>query len=217
MPIPTKPWKSIGMDFSGPYPEVHGYNYILVVICCMMNMVHLIPTRTDMTVRDIAELYVKEIVRLHSLPESIVLDRDAKFTSIFWMELSKLLGQWLLMSLSYHPQMDSSSEQAIQTMSQAMRMLVDNYQSNWPDQLPLIEFAMNSAISKSTGYAPFELNYRWMPKLIGGLNFESPRVGVKQFVENIRNVLNKTFDKLVTPCMHHAIKANRHCREGQKF
>jgi hypothetical protein len=127
MPIPAKPWKSIGMDFSGPYPEVRGYDYILVVICRMTNMVHLIPTRTDATARDIAELYVKEIVRLHGLPESIVSDRDAKFMSIFWMELSKMLGQRLLMSSSYHPQTDGSSERAIQTMSQAMRTLVDNY------------------------------------------------------------------------------------------
>jgi hypothetical protein len=217
MPIPAKPWKSIGMDFSGPYPEVQGYDYILVVICRMTNMVHLIPTQTDATARDIAELYVKEVVRLHGLPESIVSDRDAKFTSIFWTELSKMLGQRLLMSSSYHPQTDGSSERAIQTMSQAMRMLVNDYQSNWPDQLPLVEFAMNSAINESTGYAPFELNYGWMPKLIGGLDFESPREGVKQFVKNIRNVLDRTFDKLVTQRTCQAVKANRHCREGQKF
>ena len=114
------------------------------------------------------------------------------------MELSKLLGQWLLMSSSYHPQTNSSLERAIQTMSQAMHMLVDDCQSNWPNQLPLVEFTMNSTVSKSTSYAPFELNYRWMPRLIRGLEFESPREGVKQFVKNIRNVLDKTFDKLVT-------------------
>ena len=161
-------------------------------------MVHLIPTCMDATAKDIVEIYVKEIMRLHSLPESIVSDRDAKFTSLFWTELSKLLGQQLLMSSSYHPQTDSSLERAIQTMSQAMHMLVDDYQSNWLNQLPLVEFAMNSAVSESTSYAPFELNYRWMPRLIRGLKFESLREGVKQFVENIRNVLNKTFDKLVT-------------------
>ena len=133
-------------------------------------MVHLIPTPTDAMARDIAELYVKEIVRLHGLPESIVSDRDVKFTSIFWTELSKLLGQRLLMPSSYHPQMDGSLEQAIQMMSQAMCTLVNDYQSNWPDQLPLVEFTMNSAISESTGYAPFELNYGWMPRLIGGCN-----------------------------------------------
>ena len=56
IPIPSKPWKSIGMDFSGPYPEVQGYNYILVVICQMTNMVHLIPTCTDVTAKDITEI-----------------------------------------------------------------------------------------------------------------------------------------------------------------
>jgi hypothetical protein len=175
------------------------------------------PSYSHSNGRDSEGYYVKEVIRLHGLPESIVSDRDAKFTSIFWTELSKMLGQWLLMSSSYHPQTDGSSEQAIQTMSQAMHTLVDDYQSNWPDQLPLVEFAMNSAINKSTGYAPFELNYGWMPKLIGGLDFESPRDGVKQFVENIRNVLNRTFDKLVTQRTCQAIKANRHRREGQKF
>jgi hypothetical protein len=110
MPIPTGPWKSIGMDFSGPYPEVRGYNYILIVICCMTNMVHLIPTRMDATAKQIAELYVKEVIRLHRLPESIVSDRDVKLTSQFWKELSRLLGQRLLMSSSYQPQTDGSSE-----------------------------------------------------------------------------------------------------------
>ena len=118
---------------------------------------------------------------------------------------------------SYHPQMDGSLEWAIQTMSQAMCTLVDDYQSNWPDQLPLVEFTMNSAISESTSYAPFKLNYRWMPRLIGGLEFKSPQEGVKQFVENIRNILIKMFDKLVTQRTRQAVKANRHHCEGQRF
>ena len=44
MPIPGRPWESVGMDFSGPYPEIKGFNYILLVICCMTGMVHIIPT-----------------------------------------------------------------------------------------------------------------------------------------------------------------------------
>jgi hypothetical protein len=46
MPIPARPWESIGMDFTGPFVEVGGYNYILLVICRMTGMVHLIPTQT---------------------------------------------------------------------------------------------------------------------------------------------------------------------------
>jgi hypothetical protein len=33
LPIPTKPWDSIGMDFLGPFPESKGYNYLWVILC----------------------------------------------------------------------------------------------------------------------------------------------------------------------------------------
>jgi transposase InsO family protein len=120
MPIPSRPWESIGMDFTGPFVEVGGYDYILLVVCRMTGMVHLIPTRMDATARQVAEVYIKEVVRLHGVPESIVSDRDTKFTSQFWKELSKILGQRLLMSMAYHPQTDGSCKRAIQVMSQIL-------------------------------------------------------------------------------------------------
>ena len=137
------------MDFSGPYPEVKGFNYILLVICRMTNMVHIIPTRTDVTAKQVAELYVKEIVRLHGIPESVVSDRDTKFTSQFWTELSRLLEQRLLMSSAYHLQTDGSSERVIQTMSQVLRALVLEYGTSWVDQLPLVEFTNQRATRHS--------------------------------------------------------------------
>ncbi|KAF8628920.1 hypothetical protein AX17_005886, partial [Amanita inopinata Kibby_2008] len=173
-------------------------------------MVHLLPMRTDASARVIAELFVREIVRLHGIPESIVSDRDTKFTSQFWSELSKILGQCLLMSLSYHPQTDGSSERAIQTMSQILRLLVNDYQDNWQSQLPMVEFAMNSAVSEPTGYAPFESNYGWMPRMLQGVVDNSSHAGVKQFIKNIKDVLDKMFNKLTTQRMRQAVKANRH-------
>jgi hypothetical protein len=217
MPIPSRPWESIGMDFTGPFVEVGGFNYILLIICRMTGMVHLIPTRTDATAKQVATLYVKEVVRLHGIPESIVSDRDSKFTSQFWNELSKVLGQRLLMSTAYHPQTDDSSERAIQTMSQVLRSVIDDCQSNWVKQLPLVEFVMNSTSSKAMGFAPFEVNYGWMPRIICGVDFNMPRPVVKQFVQDIANMLDKTFDRLLTQRTRQATKANRHRRDGQDF
>lgn len=74
LPVPMKPWDSIGMDFIGPFPESKGYNYLWVIICCMTSMVHLIPVHTTMTTRDLSWIYLCEIVRLHGLPSSIVCD-----------------------------------------------------------------------------------------------------------------------------------------------
>ena len=62
LPIATRPWESIGMDFIGPFLEVNGYNYLWVVICRMTSMVHLIPVNTKMTVSQLSTIYVWEIV-----------------------------------------------------------------------------------------------------------------------------------------------------------
>ena len=121
------------------------------------------------------------------------------------------------MSSTYHPQTNRSSEHVIQTMSQILHALVLDYGANWVDQLPLVEFAMNSAVHESTGYMPFELNYGWLPRMIRGINLESSRGGVRQFVENINNVLDKTFDKLLTQHTRQVTESNKHRREGQSF
>ena len=62
------------------------------------------------TTRGIVWLILKEVVRLQGIPESIVSDRDTKFTSIFWRELHRLMGSKLLMSTTFHPQTDGAME-----------------------------------------------------------------------------------------------------------
>jgi hypothetical protein len=83
LPIPQKPCDSIGMDFVGPFPDCMGYNYLLVVICRLTNMISLTPMKVTDNSSDVAWLYVRDVVRLHGIPCSIVSDRDSKFTSKF--------------------------------------------------------------------------------------------------------------------------------------
>ena len=94
------------MDFVGPFPRVDGYDYLWVVICRMTSMVHLVPVQTTITATQLAWLYVKEIVRLHGVADSIVSNRDSKFIAKFWQEVHRLLGTRLLMSTAFHPQTD---------------------------------------------------------------------------------------------------------------
>ena len=87
LPIPDRPWQSIGLDFMGPLPKSNDFDYPLVVIDQVTSQVHLVPTMMTVTARGITWLILKEVMRLHGIPESIVSDRDTKFTSIFWKEL----------------------------------------------------------------------------------------------------------------------------------
>jgi hypothetical protein len=72
LPILTKPWDLIGMDFIGPFLESKGFNYLWVIICRMTSMVHLIPVHTKMKASELSWVYQREIVCLHGLPSGDV-------------------------------------------------------------------------------------------------------------------------------------------------
>src|ERR1700720_1821315 len=92
-------------------------------------MVHLIPINTMTTASELVLLYVKEVVRLHGFPHSIVSNRDLKFTSKFWKETHRLLGTKLLMSTAFHPQMDGATERANCSVGQILRSVIQPDQS----------------------------------------------------------------------------------------
>jgi hypothetical protein len=112
LPILDRLWQSIGIDVMGPLLRSNDYDYHKVIINRLTSQVHLVPTTTMVTTKGIAWLFLKEIVWLHGVPDSIVSDRDSKFTSIFWCELQRLMGTKLLMSTTFHPQRDGATDRA---------------------------------------------------------------------------------------------------------
>ena len=147
----------------GPLPKSNNFDYLLVVIDRLISQVHLVPTTTMITARGVTWLILKKVMRLHGIPESIVSDRDNKFTSIFWKELHRLMGSKLLMSTAFHPQMDGATERANRSISQILHTIVSNNQKDWLGKCLMVEFAINSSINATMGYAPFKLNHRYMP------------------------------------------------------
>ena len=107
----------------------------------------------------LAELYVIEIIRLHGVPNSIVSDRDPRFTSTFWRSLQTVLGTKLAFNTAFHPQSDGQSERTIQTLEDMLRACVLDFQKSWEAFLPLIEFAYNNSYHATIGMAPYEALY----------------------------------------------------------
>src|SRR3984893_9435237 len=140
LPILMRPWQSIGMDFVGPFPESHGHDYMWVIICRLTNQMHLTPISVRTKTTELAWFYVRDIVRLHGMPESIVSDHDSKFTSRLWRELHQIMGTKLLMSTSFHPQTDGHLERVIHSIGQILQSTVDSDQKDWVQKIPMIEF-----------------------------------------------------------------------------
>jgi len=85
--VPMRPWRAISMDFIVRLPKSDGYTKIWVIVDRFSRMAHFIPLRTEEHIKELALTFVNEIWRLHGLPESIVTDRDTRFTSQFWTSL----------------------------------------------------------------------------------------------------------------------------------
>ena len=90
---------------------------------------------------------------------SIVSDRGATFTLIFWQELHQALGTRLDFSTDFHPQTDGQSRRTIQTLEDVLRMCVMDFSGQWDIHLSLIEFAYNNNYHASIEMAPYEALY----------------------------------------------------------
>src|SRR5208282_3848210 len=116
-------------------------------------------------------------------PKAIVSDRDPKFTGAFWRTLQRIIGTDLLMSTTDH-QTDGQTERTNRTVLQILRHFVNTNGSDWVQHLPTVEFAINSAISKSTGHAPFELVYGYLPRSFPPIVFDKDNPASMDFLEN---------------------------------
>ena len=72
------------MDFVSGFPlKQQKHDSIWVIVDKVTKSAHFLPIRMDYSMDRLAESYVKEIVRLHGVPLSIVSNRDPRFTSRF--------------------------------------------------------------------------------------------------------------------------------------
>ena len=98
------------------------------------------------------------VFRQHGLPDTIVSDRDPRFTGKFWKSVFAVLGTKLDMSTTDHPQTDGQTERANRVVEDILRSVCAETPKRWSESLPLVEFVMNNAVHASTGFTPFYVN-----------------------------------------------------------
>lgn len=148
------------MDFVSGLPRTQkGNDVVWVVVDRLTKSTHFLAMCMGDSVNYLAELYVREIVRLHGVLMSIVSNKDTRFKTRLWQSLQTIMETQLTISTAYHPQTDSQSKLKIQILEDMLRACVLDFKGSWKKYLSLAEFAYNNCFQASVGMAHFEALY----------------------------------------------------------
>jgi hypothetical protein len=83
----------------------------------------------------------------------------------------------------FHPQTDGATKRANRSIGQILRSVIRDDQKDWEVKCPMVELALNSNLSATTGFAPFKLNHGYMPRIDLPVNTDTMFKGVSQFTQ----------------------------------
>ena len=109
----------------------------MVVVDRFSTMTHFIALEQNATAKDVANVFLREVWKLHGLPTEIISDMDAKFSGEFWESLCKSLNIKRRMSTAYHPQTDGQTERTNQVLECYLGNFVNYNQNDRYQLLPL--------------------------------------------------------------------------------
>ena len=113
------------MDFVTHFSRtLRGHDAVWVIVDQLTKLAHVLAVRMIFTLEELCRLYIREIVRLHVVPVSIVSDQNPRFTTHFWESFQRAIETRLMMSIVFHPRTDGQSERTIQMLKDMLRACV---------------------------------------------------------------------------------------------
>ncbi|KAJ0436024.1 putative nucleotidyltransferase, Ribonuclease H [Helianthus annuus] len=194
LPIPSRIWEDISMDFIEGLPPSNGFTTIMVVVDRLSKYAHFVLVRHPFTAVTIAKEFVSHIVKLHGFPSTI--------------------GTELCLSSSYHPQTDGQTEVVNRTLEQYLRCFAGDRPKKWTDWLPWAEFSYNTSVHSATKMTPFEVVYgRPPPRVLTYVPGTSKVQAVEELLVDRDKLLNDLRSNLLVARDRMKSKADAKRRE----
>ena len=146
----------ISLDFIELPVAKSGHDFLQVHMDLLTGRVWLVPTFKTATAKTAAWNFVTSVFHYMGLPDMLVSDRDTRFTSAFWVSLHEALGASLIFGSPHHLNTTSKVERVNGVIADVLRSFAADRGDDWPDFVPLAQFAINdSASALGSGYMPF--------------------------------------------------------------
>lgn len=157
-PATNRRFEVVAVDLFGPLPETAEKNkWILIVEDTCSRWVELFALQ-NATSSDCAKTLITEVFLRYGVPRRVVSDNGVQFISEVMQQVCHSFGITQSLSPVYHPQANPV-ERKNRDLKPQLAILVGKDHDTWDIHLPAIRFAMNSAVTSSTGYSPAYLTF----------------------------------------------------------
>lgn len=210
LPVPSRPWSHIALDFVTGLPLSQGNSVILTIVDRFSKAVHFVALPKLPTAQETADLLMLHVFRLHGIPKDIVSDRGPQFTSQVWKAFCQALGATVSLSSGFHPQSNGQTERANQDLEAALRCVTANNPATWSSHLSWVEYAHNSLTCAATGLSPFEASLGYQPPVFPLQEVETAVPSVQVHLRRCRKVWKDTRLALLRSSAQNQLIADRH-------
>ena len=214
LPPPSYAWEEVTMDFITELPpsKVNGvvYDAILVVVCRLTKMAHYIPARGDWDGVDLAQAWIREVIRLHGVPKKVISDRGPLMKAKYWDTFQYYLSARRILSSAFHPQTDGQTERQNQTLEQYLRCYCSLEQDDWALWISIGEFAYNDSVHATTKTTPFLANHGMAPR-----GAEWPTIALNEGEAPPGRRIAAKVIELQKNCKENILQANKYQEEYQ--
>ncbi|KAI2664272.1 Transposon Tf2-9 polyprotein [Labeo rohita] len=189
LPIPSRPWSHIALDFVSGLPSSAGNTVILTVIDRFSKAAHFIP--------------------LPKLP-------SAKGTALT-REFCRQIGATVSLSSGFHPQTNGQAERVNQILGRLLRTLAAHNPASWCENLRWAEYAYNSLPSSATGLSPFHACLGYQPPVFSSQEVEASVPSVQALISRCRRTWRKVRQALCQTRKRTRRAANRHRSRAPRY
>ncbi|GBP68446.1 Gypsy retrotransposon integrase-like protein 1 [Eumeta japonica] len=148
-PVPAQRFEVVAVDLFGPLPKgPKGERWVMIMEDTASKWIELFPL-ADATAEACAKVLIEEVFLRFGVPRRMVSDNGVQFVADVMQKAMFILGVKQNLIPLYHPEANPV-ERKNRDLKTQLAILVEGHHNRWPEVLPFIRFAMNTALTKAT-------------------------------------------------------------------